>query len=135
MSRDIVERGTNYRSQLVNNTSHIQNVFFFNTLLTCSTHPLYFSWKTSCCWYKGSRVLLAVAVLALARHLLPLTRYTLTQGAKKNHIQHQEQYIFWSNTSYLTDSYIVFTIKMESVSKNTIFGLEMMVKNGLGAIL
>ena len=29
------------------------------------------------------------------------------------------------NTSYLTASYIVFTLKMESVSKNTIFGLKM----------
>ena len=35
------------------------------------------------------------------------------------------------NTSYLTDSYIVFTFKMESVFKNTIFGLKMMVKSGL----
>ena len=35
------------------------------------------------------------------------------------------------NTSYLTESYIVFTLKMESVSKNTIFGLKMMVKKGL----
>ena len=35
------------------------------------------------------------------------------------------------NTSYLTDSYIVFTLKMESVSKNTIFGLKIMVKSGL----
>ena len=35
------------------------------------------------------------------------------------------------NTSYLTDSYIVFTLKMESVSKNTIFALKMMVKSGL----
>ena len=26
------------------------------------------------------------------------------------------------NTSYLTDSYIIFTLKMESVSKNAIFG-------------
>ena len=33
--------------------------------------------------------------------------------------------------SYLTDSYIVFTLKMESVFKNTIFGLKMMVKSGL----
>ena len=33
--------------------------------------------------------------------------------------------------SYLTDSYIVFTLKMESVSKNMIFGLKMMVKSGL----
>ena len=33
--------------------------------------------------------------------------------------------------SYLSDSYIVFTLKMESVTKNTIFGLKMMVKSGL----
>ena len=38
---------------------------------------------------------------------------------------------FMINTSYLTDSYIVFTLKMESVSKNTIFDLKMMVKSGL----
>ena len=38
------------------------------------------------------------------------------------------------NTSYLTDSYIVFTLKMESVSKITIFGLKMMVKSGLEKI-
>ena len=39
------------------------------------------------------------------------------------------------NTSYLTDSYnIVFTLKMESVSKYTIFGLKMMVKSGLEKI-
>ena len=35
------------------------------------------------------------------------------------------------NMSYLTDSYIGFNLKMESVSKNTIFGLKMMVKSGL----
>ena len=39
------------------------------------------------------------------------------------------------NTSYLTESYIVFTLKMESVSKHTIFGLEMMVKSGLEKII
>ena len=38
-------------------------------------------------------------------------------------------------TSYLTDSYIGFTLKMESVSKNTIFGLKMMVKSGLEKII
>ena len=38
------------------------------------------------------------------------------------------------NTSYLTDSYIVFTLKMKSVSKLTIFGLKMMVKSGLEKI-
>ena len=32
------------------------------------------------------------------------------------------------NTSYLTDAYIHFTL---IVSKNTIFGLKMMVKSGL----
>ena len=39
------------------------------------------------------------------------------------------------NTSYLTDSYIAFTLKMESVSRNTIFGLKMMVKSGLEKII
>ena len=38
------------------------------------------------------------------------------------------------NTSYLTDSYIGFTLKLESVSKNTNFGLKMMVKSGLEKI-
>ena len=38
---------------------------------------------------------------------------------------------FHFNTSYLTDSYIVFSLKMESVSKITTFGLKMMVKSGL----
>ena len=41
---------------------------------------------------------------------------------------------FLLNMSYLTDSYIVFTLKMESVSKNTIFGLKMMVESGLEKI-
>ena len=35
------------------------------------------------------------------------------------------------NTSYLTDSYIGFTLKMESVTETTILGLKMMVKSGL----
>ena len=35
------------------------------------------------------------------------------------------------NASYLTDSYIVFTLKMESVPKTKKFGLKMMVKSGL----
>ena len=38
---------------------------------------------------------------------------------------------FWFNPSYLTDSYIGFTLRMESVTKNTVFGLKMMVKTGL----
>ena len=38
------------------------------------------------------------------------------------------------NTSYLTDSYIIFTLKIESVSKITIFSLKMMVKSGLEKI-
>ena len=36
--------------------------------------------------------------------------------------------------SYLTDSYIVLTLKVESVSKNAIFGLKIMVKSGLEKI-
>ena len=35
------------------------------------------------------------------------------------------------NTYYLTNSYIVFTLKMESVSKKTFFDLKMMVISGL----
>ena len=35
------------------------------------------------------------------------------------------------NTSYLTDSYIGFTLKMVSVSKNGIFGIKMMMKSGV----
>ena len=51
----------------------------------------------------------------------------------------QATYIFpgsyhFINTSYFTDSYIVFTFKMESVSENTIFGLKMVVKSGLEKI-
>ena len=38
------------------------------------------------------------------------------------------------NMSYLTDSYIIFTLKMESVSKIKFFGLKMMVKSGLEKI-
>ena len=38
---------------------------------------------------------------------------------------------FIQHVLYLTDSYIGFTLKMESVSKNTNFGLIMMVKSGL----
>ena len=33
---------------------------------------------------------------------------------------------------YLTFSYIIFTLKMEPVSKHTIFGLKMMVKSVIG---
>ena len=40
-------------------------------------------------------------------------------------------FVSFFNTSYLTDTYIIFTLKMESVFKNTIFGLKMMVKSGL----
>jgi hypothetical protein len=38
------------------------------------------------------------------------------------------------NMSYSTDSYIILTLKMESVYKNTIFGLKMSVKSGLEKI-
>ena len=47
--------------------------------------------------------------------------------------QFQKSYEF--HTSYLTDSYIVFTLKMESVSKIKIFGLKIMLKGGPEKIL
>ena len=43
----------------------------------------------------------------------------------------QKKIRFCFNTSYLTDSYIVFTLKIESVCKITIFGLKMMVKSSI----
>ena len=46
-------------------------------------------------------------------------------------VHHMFSRILKLNTSYLTDSYIGFTLKMESVSINTIFGLKIMVKSGL----
>ena len=42
---------------------------------------------------------------------------------------------FVLSTSWLTNSYIGFTLKMESVSKNTIFDIKMMVKSGLEKII
>ena len=55
---------------------------------------------------------------------------------KKSHVPHvfmDINFLNWMlfNTSSLNDSYIVFNLKMESVSKNTIFGLKMMLKSGL----
>ena len=55
----------------------------------------------------------------------------LIQGMKKRNPKSLQIKL---NTSYLTDSYIVFTLKIESVPKTTIFGLKMMVKSGLGKI-
>ena len=42
--------------------------------------------------------------------------------------------LFWQNsffTSSLTDSYNIFTLKMESASKNTILDLKMTLKSGV----
>ena len=74
-------KSTKYTTE---NTCTFHNCQSFIVSLTWRTHPVYFSWKTSCCWYNGSKVLLAVAVLAFAKHRLPLTKYTFTQGAKKH---------------------------------------------------
>ena len=46
----------------------------------------------------------------------------------------EDQHLMF-NTSYFTDSYIIFTLKMESVSKITTFGLQMTVESGLEKIL
>ena len=45
-----------------------------------------------------------------------------------------EQNIFWTSIHDFNTSYFMFTLKMESVSKNTIFGLKIMVKSGLEKI-
>lgn len=49
---------------------------------TWRTQPWKGSLNANCCWYKGSRVRLAVDVFALARHFFPFTKYTLTYGAE-----------------------------------------------------
>ena len=50
-------------------------------------------------------------------------------------LKEYDRYIVSSiNTSYLTESYIIFTLKIESVPKIKIFGLQMMVKSGLEKI-
>ena len=41
------------------------------------------------------------------------------------------RFVELTRLTYLTDSCIGFTLKMESVPKNTFFGLKMMVKSGL----
>ena len=63
---------------------------------------------------------------ARSDHTLLRIEDSLHQGAV---IFHKIVHIL--NTSYLIDSCIVFTLKMESVSKNTIFGLKVVVRSGL----
>jgi hypothetical protein len=58
-----------------------------------------------------------------------MTKWMKSTQSAANMIKQKLYYMV--NTSYLTDSYIGLTLKMESVSKNTIFGLKMMVKSGL----
>ena len=62
------------------------------------------AWEVSAIKYVLEGKLIQIYVLLLWRHLTSL---------------------------YLTDSYTFFTLKMESVYKNTIFGLKMMVKSGV----
>ena len=63
---------------------------------------------------------------ARSDHTLLRIEDSLHQGAV---IFHKIVHIL--NTSYMIVSYIIFTHKMESVSKNTIFGLKMKVKSSL----
>jgi hypothetical protein len=44
-------------------------------------------------------------------------------------------YVSATNTSFLTDSCIVFTLKMKSVSKNTFLGQKMILKSGLEKVI
>ena len=61
-------------------------------------------------------------------------RYYQVFGLASYGLRKRHQFIsltFNFNTSYLTDSYIGFTLKMESVTKNTIFCLKMIMKSSL----
>ena len=66
--------------------------------------------------------------------LWKLAKWLNEHQGKKWSLEAQSLCSLVLNMSYLTESYIVFTLKMESVSKNTIFGLKMMVKSGLEKI-
>ena len=77
-------------------------------------------WRSVCGYkffFSKSRLLLTMAWFAKICPKIIMALFVLMPGP--------------FNMSYLTDSYIIFTFKMESVSKNTIFGLKMMVKSGL----
>ena len=64
--------------------------------------------------------------------ILSCDKLVATQSMKVCHkVTNVCHFLSALNMSYLTDLYIVFTLKMESVYKNTIFGLKMMVKSGL----
>ena len=56
----------------------------------------------------------------------------LFDGIQNENLKKSIAYLL--NLSYLTDSYIAFTLKMESIFKNSIFGLKMMVKSVLEKI-
>ena len=75
-----------------------------------------------------------ILIVSIARGLLQCKRKVAIFREKKKSWKLESNDDSF-NTSYLTDSYIVFTLKMESVSKNTIFGLKMMVKSGLEKII
>ena len=60
---------------------------------------------------------------------------SLFESDHKKMISCKKEGVHCINTSYLTESYIAFTFKMESVTKNTIFGLKMMMKSGLEKII
>ena len=67
------------------------------------------------------------AVPMLEYHSFPLPRITGSRSSLK--VNNGLTSIL--NKSYLTDLYIIFTLKMESVSKNVIFTLRMTVISGL----
>ena len=80
----------------------------------------------------NTRILIAEEVVVEAGQEAVWTQLTervvhMVILGKKSKLVH----IFMLNTSYLTDSDIMFTLKMESQTKNTIFGLKMIVKSGL----
>ena len=83
------------------------------------------------------RALLPVNVLLHSCRLhLPIVNFSpyLSIILKTLQLKLKPRISSFFNMSYLTDSCIIFTLKMESVSKNTIFGLKMMMKSDLGKI-
>ena len=96
--------------KISSNSLSVENKKYKGSLIS----PIFGTWKNHTMW----RSWVHVQILS---ELYIQTTYNL-------HISVcQSQF----NTSYVTDSYIAFTLKMESETKNTIFALKMMVKSGL----
>ena len=99
----------------------INQIFYFSSFMRESSHI----WSVLINWRRLSKLLSNIGCLFTCCY------FNRANSIKTNLQTCNLQTMQSINTSSLTDSYIIFTLEMESASKNTIFGLKMMVKSGL----